>query len=435
MRIVYLIAGSGGAYCGSCLHGNTLASALRHSGNDVVLAPLYMPLRTDEEDVSVRRIAFGGVNVYLQQRSAVFRHTPWVVDRLLDRRGLLARLARSASATRPEDLGAITVSMLQGRQGRQRKELAKLLAWLKRQVRPEIVHLSTALLAGLARPISEELGVPVVCSLTGEDAFLERLPDPHYWKAKELLHDRLGDVAMLVALSRYYADFMAEYLAWPRQRIAVVPPGLNLQGHASQAREPARRRARTIGFLGRIVPEKGLHLVAEAFRMLANDPCLAPVMLRAAGSLSRNDGPYIDRVLTQLGQSRIADHFQYLGELDRPGKISFLQSLDVATMPSLFPESKGLAVLEALANGVPVVVPDHGALRELVLDTGGGLLVRPQDAHDLAHALKKLLLDPELAAELGRRGQKAVHHRYHAGAMAQRMVAVYQTVVTGKSAA
>ena len=85
MRIVYLSAGAGNMYCGSCLQGNTLVAALRAAGQDCLLAPMYTPIRTDEENVSIDRVAFGGINVYLQQHSAVFRHTPWAIDRLLDR--------------------------------------------------------------------------------------------------------------------------------------------------------------------------------------------------------------------------------------------------------------------------------------------------------------------------------------------------------------
>ena len=65
-------------YCGSCLHDNTLAAGLLELGEDVLLVPTYTPIRTDETDVSQRRLFFGGINVYLQQKSALFRHTPWL---------------------------------------------------------------------------------------------------------------------------------------------------------------------------------------------------------------------------------------------------------------------------------------------------------------------------------------------------------------------
>ena len=220
MKIVHLAAGAGGMYCGSCLHGNTLAAALRAAGHDCVLAPMYTPIRTDEPSVSIDRVAFGGINVYLQQHSALFRHTPWLVDRLLDRPKLLSLAAGRSAAVQPEQLGTLSVSMLEGEHGRQRKEVEKLVQWLERDVRPDVVHLNNALLIGVARAIRKRLGVPVVCGLTGEDAFLERLLDPHRARARKRCRERTAEVAAMVAMNRYYADRMAEYLGARRSGFA-----------------------------------------------------------------------------------------------------------------------------------------------------------------------------------------------------------------------
>jgi glycosyltransferase involved in cell wall biosynthesis len=218
-------------YCGSCLHGNTLAAALRARGEDVLLVPVYTPLRTDEEDVSSGRLAMGGINVYLQEKSALFRHAPRLLDRLLDWPRLVRWAARRGTRTRPEQLGPLTVSVLRGQEGRLRKEVEKLLAWLERETRPDIIHLSNVLLAGIARPLRERIAAPVVCTLSGEDSFLERLTGDSYRQSRAILRQRAGELDGLVALSRYYADFMADYLAVPRTRIHVIPPGLNLDGH------------------------------------------------------------------------------------------------------------------------------------------------------------------------------------------------------------
>ncbi len=443
MKILHLVAGAGGMYCGACLHGNTLAAALRKAGEDVILAPVYTPLRTDEEDASTGRVVFGGVNVYLQQRSPLFRRTPRVLDRLLDSPALLRRLGRRSLGTRLEVLGALAVSVLQGEEGRQRKELDKLLGWLEREVRPEVVHLSTALLAGMARRIQRELNVPVVATLSGEDGFVERLPEPHGSRARALLQERSRELAAMVAMNRYYADFMAEYLAVPRERLHVIPPGLNLEGHAPLGAGHARAGAGadrhgqvtepvTIGFLSRVCQEKGLHLLAEAFALLAAEPGLPPLRLAAAGYLAEADRPYLAEIESRLAAQGLADRFEYLGELDRAEKIAFLQSLDVMSTPTVLPESKGLPVLEAWANGVPVVLPAHGVFPELIEDTGGGLLTKPNDAAALAEVLKRLIRNADEAAECGRRGQEAVYDRYCADLMARRTMALYETVCRGR---
>jgi glycosyltransferase involved in cell wall biosynthesis len=429
MKIVHLAAGAGHMYCGSCLLGNTLAAAQHRAGGDVLLAPLYTPLRTDEENVAVDRIAFGGINVYLQQHSAVFRHTPWFLDRLLDRPRLLDWATSRGVSIRPEDLGDMAVSMLRGEDGRQRKELEKLLQWLDREVRPDVVHLSNVMLAGLARAIHDRLGVPVVCTLSGEDIFLEKLPPAHYEAARAELRGRAADIDALVAMNGYYAQFMAEYLAVPPARIHVIPPGLNLDGHGTRTGgddSSGTPAPRTIGYLARICHDKGLHQLLDAWRLLADDADMPLLRVRAAGYLDPADRPYLADLQRKLAAWGLADRFEYVGEPDRAAKIAFLQSLDVLSVPTVYRESKGLYVFEAWANAVPVVLPAHGAFPEMVADTGGGLLCEPGDAASLAAQLKQMTVQPQFAAECGRRAQEAVRQRYHDGLMAQRTMALYE---------
>src|SRR5438270_9443131 len=147
MRITYITAGAAGMYCGSCMRDNTLVAALARLGHDALLVPTYTPIRTDEEDVSQPRVFLGGINVYLQQKLSLFRHTPWFLDRLLDAPRLLRWVSRFAVRTQAQDLGDLTVSMLQGEHGRQRKEVAKLVRWLEKDVRPDLINLTNGLLS------------------------------------------------------------------------------------------------------------------------------------------------------------------------------------------------------------------------------------------------------------------------------------------------
>src|SRR5256885_6654930 len=109
---------------------------------------------------------------------------------------------------------------------------------------------------------------------------------------------------------------------------------------------------------------------------------------------------------------------------DLASKVRFLEGLDVLSVPTTYREPKGLYVLEALANGVPVVQPRHGSFPELVEATGGGSLVNPEDPADLARALKHLLDNPVFAEELGRKGKEVVHQRFHDVYMARETAAV-----------
>lgn len=413
-------------YCGSCLHDNTLAAALIALGDDVVLAPIYTPLRTDEEDVSVPKVFVGGINAYLQQKSSLFRRLPKWMDAWLDAPWLLGVVTRRAASVDPAQLGEMTVSMLRGEDGRQAKELDRLADWLAHEVQPDVVHLSNSMMLGLARRIAERCRAPVVCALSGEDIFLEKLRPPYYAEARSLLRERAAEVAGFTALNRYYADMMSGYLGVDRGRIHVVPHGVKLEGYDVPAATAIPPR---IGFLSRICADKGLHLLLEACERLAQAADVPPFELHAAGYLGAADRPYLRSLQRRADRGPLAGRFFYAGEPDRAGKIAFLKSLAVVSIPTVYQESKGLPVLEAWAAGRPVVVPRHGAFPEMVEATGGGLLHDPLSVDDLAGQLARLLAQPADAEALGQAGRAAVVSRFHARAMAESMREVYRQVV------
>jgi glycosyltransferase involved in cell wall biosynthesis len=424
MRITYITAGAAGMICGSCLHDNTLVSALQALGHDALLVPTYTPLRTDEADVSQKRVFFGGINVYLQQKLALFRHTPWFLDRFLDFPSLLRWVSRFAVRTEAEELGDLTISMLKGEHGHQRKEITKLVHWLATEVRPDLVNLTNILLSGMVHEMKRKLGVPVLGTLQGDDIFLEALPEAYRRPALELIRDHCREMDGFIATSTYYADFMSGYLDIPRQKIHVVYPGLNLAGHGGTPRGSHPPLA--IGYFARICPEKGLHLLTEAFHLLRQMPSTPPCRLRISGWLGENQQGYFNELRQRLQERGHGEHVEYIESPDHAGKIRFLQSLDVLSVPTVYREPKGLYVLEALANGVPVVQPRHGSFPELIEATGGGLLVKPNDPEDLARGLHQLLTNPAQRQELGRTGQVAIQQHFHAERMARETLEIYR---------
>ena len=428
MRIAYIAAGAAGMYCGSCIHDNTLAAALQKKGAEVALVPTYTPLRTDETDVSIGQIFYGGINIYLQQKIALFRHTPWTLDRVLDRPALLKGLSRFSGAVRAEDLGALTVSVLEGEAGAQKKELAKLVQWLKEVYRPDIVQLTNSMFSGMARKLKKELGVPVLCAFQGEDIFLEGLVEPYKSRALALLRDRAVEMDGFIAPCRYYADFMADYLNIPGDKIHVVRLGLNLKGHG-EGRRSLDHAPFTVGYLARICPEKGLHLLVEAFRRLTEEVGSKHVRLKVAGYLGRRDRAYFEKIVDQVDAWGLTDAFDHRGEVDRTQKIDFLNSLHVLSVPTPYKDPKGLFVLEALANGVPVVQPRHGAFPELIKETGGGILVTPDDPGAIAEGMLRLMKDAGYREALGRKGKEAVHRAFGDGVMAEATLGVYRRYV------
>ena len=215
MRIVQITPNSGDSfYCENCLRDLALVMAMRNLGHDVLMIPLYLPLPTDiTVSDGTSPIFYGGINVYLQQKSVLFRRTPRWLDSLFDSATLLRWVGRKAGMTSARDLGQTTISMLRGEKGRQIKELERLVEWLDTQDnKPDVICLSNILLTGLARCIKQRLGVPVVCLLQDEDGFLDGLPSPYSEQAWQILTERASDVNAFIAVSKYYADVMQQRL-------------------------------------------------------------------------------------------------------------------------------------------------------------------------------------------------------------------------------
>jgi glycosyltransferase involved in cell wall biosynthesis len=416
-------------YCGSCLRDNSLATELRRQGHDITLIPIYTPTRTDEPNVSEERVLYGGVNVYLQQVLPLFRRTPDYIDRVFDSKWVMKILSRLSVSTDPADLGDMTVSTLKGENGFQRKEVARLTAWLSAQPRPDVVVLPNSLMIGLARPLARALEVPIVCTLQGEDLFLDGLPEARRTEALALIRDQVQFVDGFIAVSDYYADFMAGLLSIPHEKMAMVPIGINCDGYADG--DGDKEGPLRIGYFARVAPEKGLHNLVEAYRLLRERPDVPATRLDVAGYLGREHRGYLKELTARVARYGLGDEFHYHGVLDRDAKIAFLQSLSVASVPTDYEEPKGMFVLEAMAAGIPVVQPRRGAFPEIVERTGGGMIVDAGDPAALADGLAALVVDGARRRDLGVRAAEGVRRHFTVELMARRSVAAFGAWVDG----
>ncbi len=441
MKILSITAGAAGMYCGSCSRDNALAAELLARGHDVTLVPLYTPTTTDEPNLSRDRVLFGGISIYLQQHLAFFRKTPRFVDRLWDSPRVIKALASRSLSTDPGLLGDLTISMLQGERGVLRKEFEKLLEWIADEPAPDIINLPNSLLIGLAGPLREALKCPICCTLQGEDLFLEGLVEPYREQALDLIRQQVADVDCFLAVSDYYAPVMSRLLRIPADRMAVVPLGINMAGYESRRRDSddddgdGDGGVFRVGYFARVAPEKGLHVLADAYQQFRRRTGGARVRLEAAGYLSRAHAPYLDQVQRSLAKAGLADEFTYRGAVDRDGKLAFLRSLDVLSVPATYDEPKGVFLLEAMASGVPVVQARRGAFTEIVEKTGGGVLVAPNDSSALADGLYALWKDRALGESLGERGFHGVRAHYSIGRSADRLLGVYDGLVARRSTA
>lgn len=419
MKITYITAGAAGTICGNCLRDNALAAALKNDGHDIVLLPAYTPLRTDEQDVSERRVVFSGINLYLQSKFK-FARASGLLDPLLDHPRLLQWASSFAVETDPAQLGEMTRDTFLGESGPYRREIRKLMAVL-RDLQPEVVHLTNSMLASMAAPIKRGLGVSVVCSLQGEADFLAGLPEPHRSECYALLRGHAAHVDRWVAPCQDQIDAMSPALGAAAGQVETILPGISLDG-CRQARGPSGNRF-VVGFLARISEEKGLDVLAGAVDLLRKRHPDRTIELRVAGWRADTKQGYVDGLREQYD-------FEDLGYLDRNEKIEFLAGLDAFSVPATYRASKGLYVLEALAAGVPVVQPRIGVFPELLEVTGGGLSCTPGDSRDLAAKLETLMTDAMAANQLGQAGRDNVRIHCTAGRMAAQTLAVYDRLAS-----
>lgn len=425
MKLLCLTAGAAEMYCGSCLRDNALAAALMARGHDVVLMPIYTPTTTDETNVSQERVFFGGISVYLEQNVPLFRHTPAALDRLWDSTAVLKLASKHQIKIDPTFLGEMTVSMLKGADGYQRKEVDKMIRFLKHESKFDVVNLPFALLIGLAKPLKDALGCPIVCTLQGEDLFLDQLHEPWKTQARELIRQAVPHVDQFIAVSEYYAKFMVHYFNIPADRITVVPIGINMEGHVAA---PARTSPPyTIGYFARIAPEKGLHVLCDAYHRLRHRSDAPETRLVAGGYLLDEHREYLAGCQRRMRDWGLDGHFTYAGAPDREDKIALLRTFDVFSVPTTYADPKGLFLLEAMANGLPVVQPRHGAFPEIIARTAG-VLVPPEEPDALADALYSLLKDRARAAGLGAAAAAGVRANYTVDRMAASAEQVYAKV-------
>lgn len=395
LKIAYLTAGAAGMFCGSCMNDNAVARALNRLGHDCVLVPVYTPIRTDEEDISVDKVFLGGVNVYLQQKFSWFGKLPRAVDAFLNAPWLIRWLTKNAGKTSPKLLGALAVSMLEGYRGQQHKEFERLVAWLKSDIKPDRVLLTNLLIGGCIPQLRESLQADVFVTLQGDDIFLDSLPDVNRKRCIELMRGLVPGVAGFIVHSKAYGAKMGALLGIPDEDIHVVPLGIAASDFSTWgAREPigikrGRPPSYTIGYLARMAPEKGLHQIVDGFIALCERRPDIRYVLRLAGWMGPQHQAFWAEQQRKLKAAGLDGRWDYTGAVDRTGKMEFLSSLDLFCVPTTYAEPKGLFLLEAAALGLKYVAPDHGAFPELHQRLQHGWLYQHDSMSDLIGTLEQ----------------------------------------------
>ncbi|MBT3482403.1 MAG: glycosyltransferase family 4 protein [Opitutales bacterium] len=432
MKITFLTPGTGSYYCGACMRDNALANALIQAGHEADLLPMYLPLMLDENSEGMESetpVFFGGINIFLQQKFSLFRHTPKWMDRALNRPSLLRSAAKRSHMTSAHTHGAMCFEMLKLDGDDFDKELKKLYSWINDTGVPDVLCLSTALQAGFAREVKKQWDIPILLCFQGEDSFLDSLPDEYRDECWELMADRCRYADAMLAPSKSYARMMEKRMGLESGSISVHPNGINLEGYSA----PREVDPPAIGFLARMCEVKGLGLLVDAFIHLRTDLGDTATRLKIAGAVTLGDVSFIDNLKAKLESAGLTDSVDWHPNISREEKLEFLNELSLFSVPVLYEEAFGLYAIEAMAASVPIVQPDFAAFPELVEATGGGVCVSIETADGLARAYDELLRSPELMKEMGERGRLGVEKRFSMEAMKNSFINAMESLLQSKS--
>ena len=426
MRIVQLTPGSGdNFYCENCLRDLALVRAFQRAGHEILMVPMYLPLNTDARPLPDQApIFFGGVNVYLQQKLRFFRKTPRWLDRCFDSPFLLKGVGKFAGMTSARDLGQTTVSMLQGRDGRQEKELLRLADWLAgMDPKPDVIIVSNILLAGLAGTLKEKLGIPIVCLLQDEEGFLDALPEPYAQQGWELVGKDASAFDALICVSQYYQQVMRDRLGFEAGKMPVIPIGIDPADYEPAPEPPP---VPTLGYLARMCYDNGLDILINTLHLLKRDDRLKYVRLRITGGKSPADTVFLKKMQNRLKALRLSESVDVVADYDSPSRKAFLHSLSVVVLPTRKPLAYGLFAMEACACGVPFVVPASGVFPELAGKTQAGVLYDPNNPVRLSETLGPLLIEPKKMCQLGQKGRRAIEDVYSIDKTVERLVELFK---------
>lgn len=411
MNILYVIPGSGNSfYCGNCLRDSEYVSAIRDLGHQVVKIPMYLPLFSDEQDRIDTPLFYNAIGIYLKQMVPMLRNAPNWFFRFLGSKPMLKLAARMAGSTRARGLGELTISMLLGEHGVHRNELDRMVDWIAEHACPDVVHLSNALLLGLARRIRERLKVPVVCSLQDEDVWVDVMKPKFRDRAWELMRQDARHVDYFIAVSDYYAALMQAKLSIPEDRISSIHLGVCLDNNTGHESRP---RSRNIGFISRINRDNGFDILVDGFILLKRKKGFGDVKLVVTGGSTGDDARFIKQNRKKLARAGILEDVEFHEDFTGRGRDEFFGKIAVLSVPVRMGEAFGLYLIEAMAAGVPVVQPDLGAFPEIVARSGGGLIYTNNTPRELSLSLAGILSDKDLLLQKSRNARQGVEEHFN----------------------
>jgi glycosyltransferase involved in cell wall biosynthesis len=426
MNIIHIIPGSGGSfYCGNCLRDSKLFDAIRAEGHDAIKIPMYLPLFAHDTINKEIPVFYGAISIYLRQNFRLFRHAPAWLDKLLNSGPMLRFAASMANSTRATGLEDMTISMLMGEDGQQKDELEKMVHWLETHIKPDVIHISNALLLGLAHKLKERLKVPVVCSLQDEDVWVDDMHPEMAAKVWRLMCEKTRDVDLFIPVSQYFASFIKDKLCIPDEKMEILNLGVDPEDYTFS---DASAKARNIGYLSRLCRENGLEVLIDAFILLKKMSGFDDVRLLLTGGYTADDNSFIKKQKRKIHTAGLNDSVEIIHDFEGEARKDFLSRVQLLSVPVLKGEAFGIYLLEAMASGIPVVQPALGAFPEIIEKSGGGVAYPSNTPEELAIALSTLLADQQKISEMSFKARKSTEDVFNIHNLAQKLTTLYQSL-------
>ncbi len=428
MKIAHIIPGSGGSfYCGNCLRDSKLFDAIRAEGHDAVKIPMYLPLFAHDHAGQEIPVFYGAISLYLKQQFSWLRNAPTWVDKMLNSGPMLRFAARMANSTRASGLEEMTISMLLGEEGQQKEELENLVEWLDVHFQPDVVHISNALLLGLAHRLRERLHVPVVCSLQDEDVWVDHMHPESANAVWKLMQEKAQHVDRFISVSQYYTGFMKEKLQLPDEKISTIYLGVPPAGYFF---DDILKKPRNIGYLSRMCYDNGLDILVDAFILLKKETGTSDIKLLITGGKTADDNSFLREQQRKIDAAGLNTSVEWIKDFDPEKRNHYFSRIRTLSVPVRNGEAFGIYLAEALAAGIPVVQPALGAFPEIIEQSGGGIVYPVNEPEQLAKALIKLLSDEDLSSSLSNNARKSANQLFNIHEQAKKMIALYEELTS-----
>jgi glycosyltransferase involved in cell wall biosynthesis len=391
---------------------------------------MYLPLFADEHDLSREvPVFYGAISIYLKQQFPIFRRAPRWVDRALNSKPMLKLASKFAGSTNAKGLEEMTISMLLGEEGQQKEELQVMVDWIVENCDPDVIHLSNALLLGLAHELGERMNVPVICSLQDEDVWVDVMKPSAAETVWKLMSKKAEHVAKFISVSDYYAGVMKEKMSLPEDSVSSVHIGVDPADYTFKA---VSEKKRNIGYISRMCHSNGMDILVDAFILLKQKPGFEDVNLVLTGGSTGDDKKFLSDIRSRIKEHGLHGQVEYHEDFEEEGLREYLEKVALVSVPVRNGEAFGIYLLECMASGIPVVQPALGAFPEIIELTGGGVTYKDDTPEALALELEKLLSDPEEMDRLSRQGKEGVDKHFHIDIQAERMVKVYEEALKMK---